>query len=113
MKKFIVIYHAPADAMKEMAKASPEDQKKGMEGWMKWAKKCGHHLVDIGSPLMNGQLLMPTGKNKNSTKEVTGYSVLQAENLESAIKLIEGHPHFGYNAACSIEVHETMPIPGM
>lgn len=113
MKKFIVIYHAPIDAMKQMANTTPEEQKKGMEGWMKWAQKCGSKLVDMGTPLMNGQQLSPDGKSKASSKNVAGYSILQAENLEEAKSLLKGHPHLAWNAECSIEVHETMPLPGM
>ncbi len=113
MKKFIVIYHAPADAMEQTANTSPEDQAKGMEMWMQWAQKCGNKLVDLGAPLANGQQLSPDGKSKGSNKNVAGYSILQAENMEEAKALLKGHPHLGWNAACSIEVHETMPLPGM
>jgi hypothetical protein len=113
MKKFIVIYHAPADAMEQTANSTPEQQAKGMEEWMKWAQKCGDKLVDLGSPLTNGQQLSPDGNSKPSSKNVAGYSVLQAENIEDAIKLLKGHPHLAWNAECSIEVHETMPLPGM
>ena len=113
MKKFIVLYHAPMDAMQQTANMKPEDQAKGMEAWMEWAKKCGDKLVDLGSPLMNGQQLTPDGKSKGSDKNVAGYSILQAENMDDAKKLFQGHPHLGWNAACSIEVHETMPLPGM
>ena len=113
MKKYIVLYHAPIDAMKQTAEASPEEQAKGMEEWMHWAQKCGDKLVDMGAPLVNGQQLNPDGKSKNSNKDVAGYSVLQAENIEEAKKLLEGHPHLKWNADCSIEVHETMPLPGM
>ena len=113
MKKFIVIYHATNDAMKAMASASKEEQAKGMEGWMKWAQKCGSQLVDMGAPLMGGQALDPKGTSKNSSKEVTGYSILQAKDMKDAMSLLQGHPHLAYGAACSIEVHETMPVPGM
>lgn len=113
MKKFIVIYHAPSDAMQQTAGMSKEDQAKGMEGWMQWAQKCGNQLVDMGSPLMNGQALAPDGKSKNSDKNVAGYSILQAESMEKAKALLQGHPHLAWNADCSIEVHETMPLPGM
>jgi hypothetical protein len=113
MKKFIVIYHAPTDAMKQMTNVTKEDQAKGMEAWMVWAKKCGDKLVDLGAPLMGGQEVLPNGKSKNSNRNVTGYSILQANNMDEAKKLLEGHPHLGWNAACSIEVHETMPLPGM
>jgi hypothetical protein len=113
MKKFIVIYHTPAEAAKMMASVSKEDQAKGMEGWMAWAKKSGNKLVDLGSPLMNGQRLSPDGKTANSTKEVNGFSILQAEDMKEALGLLKGHPHLGWNSSCTIEVHEAMPIPGM
>ena len=34
MKKFLVIYHAPAEAMEMMANASPEEKAEGMKPWM-------------------------------------------------------------------------------
>jgi len=113
MKKYIVLYTAPIEASEQMAKVPPEEQAKGMEAWMVWAKKCCNKLVDLGSPLMNGLELMPGGKSKNSTKNVTGYSILQAENMDEAKALLLGHPHLGWNADCSIEVHEPMTLPGM
>ena len=51
MKKFIVIYHANNDSMKQMTTSTPEEMKAGMDGWMTWAQKCGDHLVDMGTPL--------------------------------------------------------------
>ena len=112
MKKFIVIYHTPAEALSAMSGSTPEEQAKGMEAWMTWAKKCGDKLVDMGSPLINGQALTPKG-NTASTANVAGYSVLQANSMDEAKALLQGHPHLAWNAACSIEVHETMALPGM
>lgn len=113
MKNFIVLYHAPADLMKQTANTTPEEQAKGMEAWMQWAQKCGDKLVDLGAPLMNGQRLGGNGQSQSSNKDVVGYSVLQAENMDDAKALLDGHPHMAWDAACSIEVHETMPLPGM
>jgi hypothetical protein len=113
MKKFIVIYHAPVEAQEQTASASAEDQAKGMEAWMQWAAQCGNKLVDMGTPLTNGQLLSPGGVSRASDKHVTGYSILQAENMNEARELLKGHPHLGWNADCSIEVHESMALPGM
>ena len=112
MKKFVVLYHAPATAMEQMMQnTTPEDAKKGMEGWMTWAQKCGEGLVDLGNPLAGGQRLSPAGST-SSDKEVTGYSILQAENMDAAKALLQGHPHLGWNAECAIELHEVMPLPG-
>ena len=112
MKKYIVLYTAPIDASQQMAQVPPEEQAKGMEGWMQWAQKCGDKLVDLGSPLAGGQTLSPAGSS-NSNLNICGYSVLQADNMDDAKALLQGHPHLGWNAACTIEVYETMPIPGM
>ena len=112
MKNFIVIYHAPIDAMKQTAEASPEEMKKGMEQWMVWAQKCGDKLLDMGTPLMGGEKLAADGSTTPSEKQVCGYSVLQAENMDEAKSLLQEHPHLKWNEACEIEVHETMPLPG-
>jgi hypothetical protein len=44
--------------------------------------------------------------------EVAGYSILQAPDIDAAVALVEGHPHLQMPGA-SIEVHETLEIPGM
>ncbi|MFY0644368.1 MAG: hypothetical protein JXR19_07860 [Bacteroidia bacterium] len=113
MKRFIVIYHAPAEAMEATANATEEEMKAGMEPWMAWAAKCGDQLVDMGTPLAGGQRLQPNGSSQDSSKEVTGYSILEASNMEEAKSLLAGHPHLGWGEGCEIEVHETMALPGM
>ena len=110
MKNFIVLYRAPADMMSMAAEMTPEQRTKGMEAWMDWAKGIGDGLVDMGAPLANAQLLSPDGSSVQSGTDVAGYSVLQAESMEEAKELLKGHPHLAWNAACSIEVQETMPM---
>ncbi len=112
MPKFLVIYHANEDAAEMMANATPEDMQKGMEPWMAWAAKCGDKLVDMGSPLGNGMSVTESGASKADTT-VTGYSMLEADSLDDAVKLLEDHPHIGWTEGCSIEVHEGFPLPGM
>ena len=110
MKKFIVIYYAPAELMEGMSNATPEEMQKGMEAWMAWAAKCGDGLVDLGTPLANGSSVTPAGSSASS-KDVTGYSILQAESMEAAQQMLQGHPHLGWGAGCEIEVYESMPLP--
>lgn len=92
---------------------SKEEQAKGMESWMVWAKKCGDKLVDLGAPRIGGQRVNPDETVSASNKEVCGYSILQAKDMDETKKLLQGHPHLGWNAACSIEAHWAMPLPGM
>lgn len=112
MKKYIVLYHAPQSAMQKMANVSPEDAKKGMEPWMAWAQKAGDRMVDLGTPLGNGQQVTKSGTTP-SNKEVVGYSILQANSMDEAVELLKSHPHLDWVDGCSIEVHEALPLPGM
>ncbi|MGI9406358.1 MAG: hypothetical protein ACR2O4_08300 [Hyphomicrobiaceae bacterium] len=112
MKKFVVTYYAPITASEQMAKASPEEMQEGMKSWMAWAQRCGDGLADMGSPLINGRTVTEAGAAP-SDKKVTGYSILQAADMDAAIKMLDGHPHLGWTDGCEIGVHEVMPLPGM
>ena len=114
MKKFLVLYHVPAEAMQQTMNVTPEQQAEGMKAWMQWMQKCGDKLVDIGSPLINGLQINNNGETKNSDKQVAGYSILQAENMEEVKSLLKGHPHLsGWHPGTTIEVHEARALPGM
>jgi hypothetical protein len=113
-KRFLIIYHAPTDAMTQTMNASPEEMAEGMAMWKAWAKKAGSKLADLGAPLVNGKRLHPNGATGSSTKDVTGYSLIDAEDWEDLLDLLSGHPHIsGWHPEATIEVHETMLIPGM
>ena len=112
MKKFIVLYHAAEEAAKKMTSATPEEMKAGMAPWMEWAKRCGSNLVDFGTPLGNGKKVTKAGTSP-SNKEVIGYSILQANSMDEAVEMLKGHPHLDWVDSCEIEVHESLPTPGM
>src|SRR5215831_19783433 len=108
MKKYLVLYKAPAGANKRMAEATPEQQAEGMKAWMDWAKKCGDKLVDLGQPLANAVNISQKGSHPSDT-QVGGFSILQASSREEAEKLLQGHPHLAWDADCKIELHEAQP----
>jgi len=110
MNKYMVIYHAPAELMAKMADKTPAEMTAGMKPWMDWAAKAGDGLVDMGSPAGNGLKVTKDG-TEPSQKDVVGYSVLQAESMEDAVALLQGHPHLEWDNTCDIEVHELMPLP--
>lgn len=111
MKKFIVLYHAPVSAMQQMANATPEQAKAGMDAWMAWAKKAGTAIVDLGMPLGNGKTLGGT-VSVGSADNVAGYSVVQSESMDSAAKLFRDHPHLKV-PGFSIQILEGLPMAGM
>ena len=111
MKKFLVLYKAPTSSFDQMRKATPEQQKAGMDAWMAWGKKSAGSIVDMGAPL--GKSLRVT---KTATQPVTndlgGYSILQAESKEALAETMKGHPHF-MTPEGIIEIVELMAVPGM
>jgi len=110
MKKFLVVYHSTPEAMEQWASATPEQKAEGMKPWMAWKEKVGNHLLDFGAPLMAGTVISADGNNTPSTKQVSGYSMIQAESLTKAQALLTDHPHNAVQAGMSIEVHEAVPM---
>ena len=111
MKKSLVLYRASAAAFEQMMKATPEQQKAGMDAWMAWGKKAASAIVDMGSPLGKSLRVTKTGSSP-TTNDLGGYSILQAESKEALGETLKGHPHF-MTPEGTIEVVEVMPIPGM
>jgi hypothetical protein len=102
----MVLYMAPVSA--EVQNVSSEEMKKGMESWVAWFKKGGKAFVDTGTPLGNGLNVAKKGSSKGKT-EVTGYSIVQAENIEKVKAMLADCPHLMMPKA-SIEVLEMMPM---
>ena len=113
MKKFMVLYMAPSAQFEQMMKnATPEQQQKGMDAWMKWMNANKASLADGGAPLGKTKRVDANG-TKDTKNEVGGYSVVQAESHDAATKMFgKDHPHLHVPGAW-IEIVEIMPIPGM
>ena len=111
MTKFVYIYHAPMSPA-DAAPPDPAEMEQVMGAWMAWAGKVGDGMVDFGTPLDNGVSVTPDGTSP-STREVAGYSIIEAEDMAAALALAKDHPHLKMPGACTIEVHEALPVPGM
>jgi hypothetical protein len=111
MKKFLVLYKAPTSSFDQMRKATPEQQKAGMDAWMTWSKKSAGSIVDMGAPLGKSLRVTPGGSTAVSN-DLGGFSILQAESKEALAESLKGHPHF-MTPDGTIEDVELMPIPGM
>jgi hypothetical protein len=109
MKKFMLLYLAPASAVEQMmATTTPEEMKKGMEPWMAWYAKHGNAIVDAGTPLVNGIHFHKTESSKTKSP-VSGYSIVQAEDMDTVKRMVSDHPHYMMPEG-SIEVFEMMPM---
>jgi hypothetical protein len=111
MSKFLFIYHAPATPA-DAAPMAQEDMEAGLAEWNAWGAKVGDGLIDFGTPLANGVRVSPGGATAPSQREVSGYSLIEAGNIDEALVFAKEHPHLN-SPGCEIEVHEAQQIPGM
>jgi hypothetical protein len=108
MAKFILLYNGPATPMDQMTE---EQTQKTMMGWKSWMEKVGGALTDMGSPMANGHVVVDDGSTGEPTK-LNGYSILEADDMDSALALVDGHPFLSDKSGkFSVEVFELMPIP--
>jgi hypothetical protein len=108
MAKFMILYRATMSVRDQLANATPEQMKAGMDAWMVWAGKAGDAVVDLGTPLA------PTthaGTAAAGGDDVCGYSILQAASAQDVTNLLDGHPHLEMPGA-SIDVLEMLSMPG-
>jgi hypothetical protein len=111
MSKFLVLYRAPVSAREQMAQATDEQKKAGMDAWMAWAQSAGEGIVDLGAPAQAAGRVTSSGQS-SSEEQTSGYSILRADSAQAVMALLEKHPHLQLPGA-SIEVLELLPIPGM
>jgi hypothetical protein len=111
MTKFLVLYNSPVSAAEMMANASPEETKAGMDAWTAWSDHNGESVIDLGLPLGSSTHIAPGSSAPGST-EASGYSIVQADDLEAATKMLEDHPHL-QTPGGTIDVLECLSMPGM
>ena len=97
MPRFLVTYHGsnmPHDAQ-SMAKAR--------DAFMQWASKTGPALVDPGAPIGAKRTISSKGtKDGLADGPVNGWSVIEADDVSVAGKLLADHPFIGRGGALQI-----------
>jgi hypothetical protein len=111
MKKFLALYMARPSAIEQMMKATPEEMKSGMDEWRKWAKSNEKAIVELGDPLGKTKRITTTGVS-DTKNEITGYSIVQGDSVDSLAKIFKGHPHLQMDGT-SIDLIERFEMPGM
>jgi hypothetical protein len=95
MKAFILIYRGPT---------APPDATH--EGWPEWFEAVGDRLVDIGSAMFNGFAVHADGSTSDQTADLSGFSIVAAENRDEALDLIRRHPLLTHDSDYTIEAFE-------
>jgi len=93
MKKFVAIYYSTEESMKAFTALSAEEKQASSKAWDVWNEKFNSNIVDLGAPLMPGVALDDIAKQKDPNKIISGYSIVQAKDIEDAKLLFWDHPH--------------------
>src|SRR5687768_4264940 len=100
MAKYLLAFHGGS------MPATEKVQAKVMAAWGKWMGKLGPALVDPGNPVGQTKVMASDGTVKAAGRsKVTGYSIIEAKDMATALKLSKGCPIL--KAGGTIEVAET------
>lgn len=87
---------------------APADQEAVMQEWMGWFGTLGSAVVDGGAPFGASTAVRPEGETGATKTGLSGYSILEADDLEQAAKLASGCPVL--SSGGSVEVFEALPM---
>lgn len=104
MTKYVLLYSGGG------MPATPEEGAKLMDAWRGWMGTLGEALVDGGNPFGNAKSIASNGSISDGSigGRASGYSLLNADSLDAAVKLAQGCPHLGTGG--QITVYETMEM---
>lgn len=103
MKRFLLVYYGGK------MESDPKKAQESMKVWTKWFQDLGKAVVDMGAPTAPGKTVSgKSAKNGVVGDPITGYSILQAENMEGAVDMAKKSPQIG--AGGQIAIYELMPM---
>jgi hypothetical protein len=107
MAKFIYLYRGPATPMSDL---TPEQGAERMAAFGAWMEKAGAALVDVGSPFGPSASVRDDGA-EGAAGDLTGYSIVEADDLAAAKALTDGLPFLSGSAGkCAVEIFELLPM---
>jgi hypothetical protein len=83
VKKFVILHQGYVTPTEEIKNA-----------WMGWFAAIGDSIVDSGNPFSEGRELTKDGWRDLplGIDSYTGYTIVQAEDMDAAAKLLDGYP---------------------
>jgi hypothetical protein len=101
MANYLLTYHG--GGMPE----TKEAQDQAMEAWTAWFGQLGDSLVDGGNPTSRSVAISPDGSVMDAISAPTGYSIIKAADIDSAVAASKGCPVLAGGAV--VVVSETFP----
>ncbi|NNE11161.1 MAG: hypothetical protein HKN41_02830 [Ilumatobacter sp.] len=104
MTTYVLSYHGEGEMPD-----TPEGQAEVMAAWNAWFAELGDAVVDGGNPYGDSRTVASDGSiTPGNAAKLSGYSVVQAGDLDAAAALAKGCPILG--AGGSITVSEVIEM---
>ena len=88
MAEFLMVYHG--GSMPE----TDDEIAYEMTRWGDWMKSLGRQLIEPGTPVGKSKTLSASGIiDDGGTNPVSGYSIVEPENIKAALALIKACSH--------------------
>jgi hypothetical protein len=88
MPTFLITYHGGGGMP-----ASAEAREQMLAAFQAWAASTGECMIDPGAPLGPSKVVTSDSVSDGAAGGgIGGYTVLSAETLDDAVKLVQGHP---------------------
>jgi hypothetical protein len=88
-----------------------DEQVKVMQAWNDWIEANDDAMVDIGNPVVGNVTLRPDGTTGGMPGDpVTGYTIIEAEDLDEALVIARECPILASNG--TVEIGELMEVSG-
>jgi hypothetical protein len=86
VEKYLLVYYGGS------MESDPRKAQAAMAAWMKWFQDMGKAVVDAGNPTKPGKTVSSAGAKDVPGDPITGYSIIQAANLDAAVALAKKSP---------------------
>lgn len=110
MKKFLLLYHTPEQAVAQMANMPPEQRAEKMKSWIDWKEEVGDDIAETGSPMIGRYRLNSGGYQSTLKSDLNGYSFIQAKDVEEAVSILKSHPQLKWADETALELFECYEI---
>jgi hypothetical protein len=88
MPTFLITYHGGGGPP-----ATPEAAEQMMAAFQAWAASTGKSMIDPGAPLGPSKVVTSDSVGDGAADgRLSGYTVLSADDMDSAVGLVQGHP---------------------
>jgi hypothetical protein len=107
MSKYLYLYRGPATRMEDFTAEQGEAQ---MKAWTTWIEGNKSAFVDVGNPVAPRASVRDDGTDAEPSDQ-NGYSIVEADSLEQARKLLKDHPFLSEGKGrFAVEIFEIVPM---